>query len=97
MRVKLSGSIDTVEALETALQVTEGSSLEVPVTRHESAELLFGVKERGEIIVAAKGFAEVGSLCWAGFALRRTAIARPHLPKLAFLVPKLPPPALVTL
>ena len=73
MRAKLSGSIETIEALETALRESIGYSLEVPLKRHESAELHFGVKEWGEIIVAAKGFAEVVSLCWAGIqVLRRT-------------------------
>jgi hypothetical protein len=98
MRVNLSGSIDTVEALEIALQVTEGSSLQVPVTRHESAELLFGVKEWGEIIVAAKGFAEVVSLCWAGIqVLRRTHNERTAPSGPSISGPEVTTPAPVTL
>jgi hypothetical protein len=98
MRVKLSGSIETVEALETALQVTEGSSLEVPATRHESAELRFGVKEWGEIIVAAKGFAEVVSLCWAGIqVLRRTLSERTAPSEASISGPKVATSAPVTL
>jgi hypothetical protein len=74
MRVMLSGSIETVEALETALRETEGPSLEVPLKRQESAELRFGVKEWGDIIVAAKGFADVVSLCWSGIQILRRAL-----------------------
>src|SRR2546427_7317313 len=73
MRVKLSGFVETVEALETALRETEGSSLEVPLKRQENAELHFGVKEWAEIVVAAKGFADLVSLCWSGIQVLRRA------------------------
>jgi hypothetical protein len=98
MRVKLSGSIETLEALETALRETEGPFLETPLKRQESAELRFGVKEWGDIIVAAKNVAELVSLCWAGIqVLRRALPERGATSAVSIAAPMVIPEAPITL
>ena len=71
MRVKLSGSIEALEAIETAVRDSESSRLEMSLTPQASTELRFGVKEWGDLIIAAKDFGELVSLCWSGIQILR--------------------------
>jgi hypothetical protein len=71
MRVKLSGSIEALEAIETASRDSAAAHLEKPLTTQSGTELRFGVKEWGEIIVAAKDFAALVSVCWSGLQILR--------------------------
>jgi hypothetical protein len=75
MRVKVSASIDVVEAFETAVPSTPSVALAVPLKRREAAELQFGLKEAGDLIVVVKDLAEFVSLCWAGLQVLRHASA----------------------
>jgi hypothetical protein len=77
MRAKLSGSIETLEAMETALRDSTSSHLEKPLTIQANTELRFGVKEWGDIIVAAKDFGELVSLCWSGIQILRKLTESP--------------------
>jgi len=86
MRVKLSGPIDVVEALEAALRSTADASLETPLTRRENSQLRFGMKEVAEIVVYVKDFAELVALCWAGIQALWSELAKPQ-PKSGVLSP----------
>jgi hypothetical protein len=76
MRVKLSGPVEMVEALEAALQSTPNAVLETPLMRRENAELRFGVTEIADII----GIVKVTLPSWspyAGLAYKSCVAYRP--------------------
>jgi hypothetical protein len=77
MRVKLSGSVEVVEALERTAQSAPDISVEGPLTRRENTRLALDLKEVADLIVMAKDFAEVVALCWGGLQVLRGISAKP--------------------
>jgi len=67
MRVKLSGSVELLTALETTGALSPGVSFDGPPKTRENAEMRFGMKEIADIVSIAKDFAELVGLCWAGY------------------------------
>ena len=87
MRVKLSGSVEIVEALEAAAKTTSSVSVEGPPQRNESAELRLGVAEVITIVVLIKDIAELAKLCWEGIQVLRTHSTKQKLIPLEFTTP----------
>lgn len=83
MRVKLTGSLDLLREVETALNVTPDAGVEQPSERRESGELQFGLKEVGDLVGVVKDLADLAPIliAAAGIVWRKLSSQTAPAPK----------------